>query len=124
METRFDGAGPELNPQRADESIRSVLLAWGTLCLVYNGILAGVILSCGVHRFREPAFWAALGEWMPFANLSFCAGPFAECFLVRLLKANRTGLRWVVFLGGLALASMLTLVGVLLGGRPKMGFMS
>jgi hypothetical protein len=116
-------ATPATGTQGPDESARSVFLAWEKLRLVYNGVLAGIVLLLAGPRLQEPAFWVFLSQGVVFANLCFCAGPCAEGYMVLLVKADRFGARCLVFGGGLVLASAMTLYTMVFWG-PMGGFMS
>jgi hypothetical protein len=86
----------------------AVFIAWERLRLVYNGILAAVVLLLGGGSLvREPRFWSLLIGGAIGANVCFCAGICAEGYLA-LLGLPRRETRAVLFVAGTLLAILLT----------------
>jgi hypothetical protein len=80
-----------------------VFIAWEKLRLLYNAILAGLVVW-----YLTPFAALHVGPVLLFdalmANLGFCAGPVAEGYLC-LLGFPRKPTRWVIFGIGTALAA-------------------
>jgi len=99
-----------------DESARSVFLAWEKFRLAYNVILAGVVLlaeSClyGWSEFQRSGFWEYLVGGALYANACFCAGPWLDGWFA-VAGAERREFRWVLFLTGLLLAGVFTVMAL------------
>ncbi len=107
--TPADGDGGAL---AAEETARSVFVSWELLRLVYNGVLAFLVLCVAASQLRDGAFRAFLFRGALGANVCFCLGPVAEGYLV-LAGVERRFARLLVFLGGVALAGFLTFLAIL-----------
>ncbi len=82
-------------------------MAWEKLRLVYNAVLAWVVVTTyHLSFFRSADAWADLIGGAVIANICFCAGPCGEGYL-RLLGANRHWARGFLFISGLALSCFL-----------------
>lgn len=92
-----------------EESATAVFVSWERLRLLYNVVLASLVLGLANHSLANGEFLRFLVLAGLGANVCFCAGPVAEGYLA-LLGAHRPTCRWVVFLFGLFLASLLTVV--------------
>lgn len=90
------------------ESARSVFLAWEALRLVYNGLLAIIVLACAASSLSNWDFWELLATGVFGANVCFCVGPILEGY-VALLGAPRRVVRWLIFVPGMLFACAATL---------------
>lgn len=103
-----DGEG---GPLEAEETARSLFVSWELLRLVYNGVLALIVLCLAAAQLRDGAFRAFLFRGALGANVCFCLGPVVEGYFV-LAGVERRFARLVVFLGGVALAGFLTFLAI------------
>jgi hypothetical protein len=89
-----------------DGDAMEVFFAWERLRLLYNLILAVVVVGFGAlsAEVRVPLFWFRVAGEAIIANVCFCCGPVAECYLrwggLRLRAA-----RWCLFGSGTLLAA-------------------
>lgn len=90
------------------DTARAVFIAWERLRVVYNAILAVLVLAVVRADWGDPEFPWELARAAFLANLCFCAGPVAEGYLAVGLGANRQVARWLMFIPGLLLACGLT----------------
>jgi hypothetical protein len=90
------------NIRLSSTDVMVVIFAWEKLRLIFNLVL----LLIGAYYFTPLGvilFAPVFLEWALLANLCFCAGPVVECYLC-LLLFPRKGVRWLVFLTGLAMS--------------------
>jgi len=87
----------------APDTALEVFLAWERLRVMYNVVLATLVLVGAGNDWNAPEFPWQLAYAAFLANVCFCLGPVAEGYLV-LLRANRRVARWLVFVPGLLLA--------------------
>lgn len=92
-----------------DDSARAVFLAWEGLRLIYNATLAIIELPIAWRDLSDPAFRSYMFHGAIGANLCSCLGPVAEGYLA-LPGADRQVARWIIFVAGLILAILLTLL--------------
>jgi hypothetical protein len=98
-------------PERADlvatPSVKAIFRAWERLRLVYNAVLAlVVVLFLSPRQAVEPTFWLFLACQAVAANLCFFAGPLGEWYVGWLGYRSRAT-RWVLFGSGLLFAVVL-----------------
>ena len=100
----------EFEPPRSirsdDASAMQVFFAWEKLRIIYNIVLVAIVLvMCGraIPFIIGEALASALA-----ANLMFCAGPVAECYL-HWLGVPRVPARVVLFALGLLMSMALTM---------------
>ena len=89
---------------------------WERLRLLYNGILAGVVLLTTLldpARFLLPDFWGSAIFGGIAANLFFCMGVTLEYYLA-LIGADRRGARIFLFIVGTLFSMLLTFALTLL----------
>jgi hypothetical protein len=101
------------------ESATGVFLAWEKYRLLYNAILAAETCLLASGEFGNIWFWVALIEGVVVANVCYCVGPVAEGYL-SLLGANRKATRIVLFVSGTLLATLLTVLALVLRMAPLM----
>lgn len=94
---------------------RATFLAWEKLRIAYNAVLV-VVTLLALAATQQVDLW---GLGVPLrgaivANLLYFAGPAMETY-VRWLGYDRTWPRWLLFLGGTALASLLAVSAIMAG---------
>jgi hypothetical protein len=107
-------ASPPAAPVSNDPS-DPLALAWERLWLVYNATLAFIVLVFGWSNLTDRHFLWVLAHGAFWANVCFCLGPVAEYYLV-LLGAHRIRYRVVMFILGMMLATLFTMIAVLSWG--------
>lgn len=95
----------------AEETARSVFLAWEKLRVAFNAVLVVIVLLSAGSALAESRFWLLLAQGALSANLCFCLGPVAEGYLT-LLGLNRQNARSMVFSFGLVVGCLLAFLAV------------
>jgi len=99
-----------------DPTAMQVFFAWEKLRIVYNVILATLVLVAigpEIGAIIEETVVAAI-----LANLAFCAGPFVENYLC-WIGGSRRVVRWFAFLLGMLFAIGVTAVSIEMAPVPK-----
>lgn len=96
-----------ISPRSDEPSAQQVFLAWEKLRLLYNGLLAGIVLISGYRNLQDWTFWVFVVEGAVGANLCYCAGPVLEGYLA-LISIPRQKARVALFVLGCCAASGLT----------------
>ena len=105
----------------AEPSAREVFLSWERFRLVYNVVLACVVVLTAivfqdVSLFGDGGFWRHLAVRAVLANLCFGAGPWVEGWL-RVAGERGNEARVALFLMGTGLAVLGAAASVLFYGR-------
>lgn len=112
------------DPER-DRPDLSFLATWERRRVLYNGVLAGVVVAMtGLDLWRpflDPAFWRVLLAGAFGANVCFCTGPIVEAYARWLGVRGRT-IGPILFGLGLLLSIPLTFVCVVGVMLAKMDF--
>ena len=86
-----------------EPSFREAFFAWDKLRLIYNGVLAVVVLCILTQVNFDARVAVKIASSVVIggleANLCFCVGPIAEGYLCWLRLPHQTT-RWVLFLWG------------------------
>lgn len=102
--------------RNSEPSAMQVFFAWEKLRIVYNVVLATLVLVAigpEIGTILEGTVLGAIG-----ANVAFCAGPFVENYLC-WMGGSRSVVRWVVFLFGMLVALGVTVVAIHEAPVPK-----
>ncbi|MCM2373222.1 hypothetical protein [Aporhodopirellula aestuarii] len=110
---------PPTSPDADDQNDRSIqtiarrtFLAWEKLRIAYVAILTLItVLLVGPAGFLNRRLLLLILEGAVFANFAYFAGPTIETY-VKWLGYSRRWPRWVMFIGGTLIATILT-IGVL-----------
>ncbi len=112
------------NWSAAEPTAREVFLSWERFRLVYNLILAGVVLlavlACGdATLLADAGFWRYLAARALTANLCFGVGPWVESWL-RVAGEGGFPTRVVLFVLGTGPAALVAAVSVASYGLPAL----
>ena len=94
--------------------LRPLLMRWERLRLVYNAILAAVVLALLLRTpslFDDPRLPAYLLKRALAANVCFTAGPAADAY-ISYVAGRRVPLTWILFLGGTLLSVLLAMSSI------------
>ena len=102
----------EALPPVTDLAARAVFVRWERLRILYNGILAVVLIVAlwgfgSLSRMTEPRFFVYVAIRFVGANICFTLGPVAEIY-GRWFLGLRGRLTPLLFAGGTMLAAALT----------------
>lgn len=111
-------APSEVQDRSLQTLARATFLAWEKLRIAYNAVL--IVVTVPALAATQQLDLGGLGVTLRgaiVANLLYFAGPTIETY-VRWLGYDRTWPRWLLFLGGTALASLLA-VGAIAARRMQ-----
>lgn len=101
----------EDSPQLTDESADAVFKHWELLRILYNAILAVVLIPWLGIFVSSSTFAVHVLEGAVAANIAFCAGHVAEGYLSMIITPRKDA-RYVLFILGTLLSIFLELAHI------------
>lgn len=102
----------EDSPQLTDESADAVFKHWEILRIVYNAVLAVVLIPWLRFFVSDSEFAMHVIEGAIAANIAFCVGHVAEGYLSMVITPRKDA-RYVLFILGTLLSIFLELAHIM-----------